>query len=73
LGNGSSGVPARRNMNWSLALLTTNIGVVGTPQMLFTNSITTTHVNKITDWPLTNSMLAKRYKSANVVNPKGGY
>jgi hypothetical protein len=73
LGSGSSGVSARRNMNWSLALLTTTIRVVGTPQMVFTNSIMTTHVNKTTDWPLTSSMLARRYISANVMNPKGGY
>jgi hypothetical protein len=41
--------------------------------MVFTNLITTTHVNKTTNWPLMNSMVARRYRSANVMNPRGGY
>jgi hypothetical protein len=49
LGSGSSGVSARRNLSRSSALLITTTGVVGTPQMVFTNLITTTHVNKTTN------------------------
>ncbi len=49
LGSGSSGVSARRNLNQSLTLLTTTIGVVGTPQIVFINMITTIHVNKATN------------------------
>jgi hypothetical protein len=33
----------------------------------------TTHVNRTAYWPLMNSMVVGRYKSANVTNMKGGY
>ncbi len=33
----------------------------------------TIHVNRTTNRPLMNSMAAGGYKSANVVNPEGGY
>jgi hypothetical protein len=33
----------------------------------------TTHVNGTAYWPLMNSMVVGRYKSANVTNMKGGY
>ncbi len=46
LGNGSSGVLARRKLNGSLTLPTTTTRVVGTPQMVFINLIMTTHVNR---------------------------
>jgi hypothetical protein len=46
LGSGLGGVSIIRNLNQSLALLAI-IGVVGIPQMVFTNPIMTTHVNKI--------------------------
>jgi len=49
LGNISSGVLVVRNLNRSLALPTTISRVVCTPQMVFTNPITTTHVNKTID------------------------
>ncbi len=45
--------------------------VVGTPQMVFTNSIMTIHVNKITKWPPMSSIVVRRYKSINVTNPIG--
>jgi hypothetical protein len=48
LGNGSSGVSARRNLSQSLALPIATTRVVGTPQMVFTDSIMTTHVNMTT-------------------------
>jgi hypothetical protein len=66
LGNGLSGVLVVRNLSQSLVLLAITTRVVGTPQMVFINPITTTHVNRIADQPLMNSMAAKRYRSANV-------
>jgi hypothetical protein len=47
--------------------------IIGTPQMVFTNSITTTHVNRIANRPLMNSMVAGGHRSANAANLKGGY
>ncbi len=41
--------------------------------MVFTNSIMTTHVNKTIDRPLMSSMAIGRYRSANVVNLRGGH
>jgi hypothetical protein len=40
--------------------------------MVFTNLIMT-NVNRTIDWPLMNSMVARGYKSEDVVNPRGGY
>jgi hypothetical protein len=45
LGHGSSEVSMGRNLSRNLGIPTTNTGVVGTPQMVFTNQIMTTHVN----------------------------
>jgi hypothetical protein len=56
-----------------LALPAAIIGVVGIPQMVFTNPIMTTHVNKIVDRPLMSSIATGRYKSVDVVHLKGGY
>jgi hypothetical protein len=72
LGHGLGGVSVGKNLNWSSTLPTTTIGVVGTPQMVFTNLIMT-NVNRTIDWPLMNPMVVRGYKSANVVNPRGGY
>ncbi len=48
LGHGSCEFLARRNLNRNSGLLVTKIGIVGTPQMVFTNPIMTktlgTHV-----------------------------
>jgi hypothetical protein len=41
--------------------------------MVFTNPITTIHVNRTTDRPLMNSMVAGGYKNAYATNPRGGY
>jgi hypothetical protein len=41
--------------------------------MVFTNSIMTTHVNKIANQPLMNSRTTGSYKNTNVRNPRGGY
>jgi hypothetical protein len=46
LSSGLDGILEGRNLSQSLALPTTNIGVVGTPQMVFTNMIVTTHVKR---------------------------
>ncbi len=47
LGNGSGGVSVARNLSQSLGPPIATTGVVGTPHMVFTNLIMTTHVNKI--------------------------
>ncbi len=49
LGSGSGGVLVGRNMNRSLVLPSTTTKVVSIPQMVFINSITTTHGNRIVD------------------------
>ncbi len=41
--------------------------------MVFTNLIMTTHVNRIIDQPLMNSMAIRRYKNVDLTNLKGGY
>jgi hypothetical protein len=56
-----------------LALPTSITKVVGILQMVFTNPIMTTHVNKITNQLLMNSMVVGRYKIVDVMNPRGGY
>ncbi len=49
LGSGLGGILARKKLSGSSALPTTTIRVVGTPQMVFTNLIMTTHVNRTTN------------------------
>jgi hypothetical protein len=56
LEGGSDGFLTRRNLNRSSRLLASNTRVVGTPQMVFTNPIMTTHVNKIVDQLLMSSI-----------------
>jgi hypothetical protein len=73
LGSGSSGISTVRNLNQSLALPIHTIGVVGIPQIVFTNLLTITHMNKTTDRPLMSSMVIGGCKSTNVVHPRGGY
>jgi len=73
LDSGSSGVSTRRNLSRSFALSITTIRVVRTPQIMFTNLIITTHVNKITDRPPMNSMATRRCKNADATNPRKGY
>jgi hypothetical protein len=58
---------ARKKLSGNLTLLTTSIEVIGTPQMVFTNLVMTTHVNRTIDRPSMNSTTIKGYKSANVV------
>jgi hypothetical protein len=70
---GLDGVSVRRNFNRSSRTLVTNIGVVGTSQMVFTNLIMTIHVNRIIDRPSMSSIVAKGYISTYVRNPRRGY
>jgi hypothetical protein len=53
--------------------LPTTIRVVGTPQMVFTNLIMITHVNRTANWPPMSSMAIGGYKSVDVTNPRVGY
>jgi hypothetical protein len=73
LGHGSNGFSTGRNLNRSLRLPTISIGVVGTPQMVFTNQIMTTHVHKTTNRPWINSIAIRGYKNINAKDPKGGH
>jgi hypothetical protein len=73
LGDGSGGVLARRKLNESTTLPIATTRVVRTPQMMFTNPIMITHVNRTTNQPLMSSMAVGGCISANVANPKGGY
>jgi hypothetical protein len=72
LGLGLGRISTRRNLNWSSGLAIT-IGVVGTPHMVFTNSIMITHVNKIAYQPLMNSMAIGRYINTNAKIPRRRY
>jgi len=49
LGSGLGGILARKKLSGSSALPTTTTRVVGMPQMVFTNPIMTTHVNRTTN------------------------
>jgi hypothetical protein len=73
LGSRSSGVLVVRNLGRSLALPTAITKVIGTPQMVFTNLITTIHVNRTANQTLMNSMDVGGYRSADVANPRKGY
>jgi hypothetical protein len=73
LGSGLGGVLAARNLNQSLTLPIVITRVVGKLHMVLTNPITTIHVNKIVDRPPVSSMAIGGYKSADVMNPRGGY
>jgi hypothetical protein len=64
---------ARRKLNGSTTLLTITTRVVGTLEMVFTNPIMTTHVNRIIDQPQMSSTAIGRYKSVDVTNLRGGY
>jgi hypothetical protein len=59
LGGGLGGVLVGRNLSWSSTLPTSTIGIVETPQIVFTNLIMTTHVNRIADRPSMGSMVVR--------------
>jgi hypothetical protein len=63
-------VSIRRNLNRSLKILSTTTKVVGTPQMVFTNSIMFTHVKKTTNQQPVNLVAVGGYKSTNAKNPQ---
>ncbi len=71
LGHGLGKVSVGRNLSRSLGILTTTIKVVGTPQMVFTNPIMTTHVT--TDEPSRSSIVTRGYISTYVENLRRGY
>ncbi len=62
-----------RNFNENSRLPIIIIGIVGTPQMVFTSPIMIIHVNKTTYQPLMSSMIVGRYKNTYVENRKRGY
>ncbi len=73
LGSGSSVVLEGHNLSGSTTLPIATTRVVGTPQMVFTNPIMITHVNRTTNQPLMSSMVVGGYESVDVMYPKGGY
>jgi len=73
LGSRSNGILARRNLSQSSMLLTTTTRVVGIPQMVFINPITTSHGNMTVDQPLMSSMIVGGRRSANVMHSRGRY
>ncbi len=73
LGSGSNGILARRKLNGNLTLPTSTIRVVGILQMVFTNSIMITHVNRTVDQPPMSSMAIGGYRNVDSRNPKRGY
>jgi hypothetical protein len=73
LDSGSNGVLVGRKLNGSTTLPIVVIGVVGTPWMVFTNSIMITLVNRIVDRPSTSSMATKGNRSVDAMNSKGRY
>jgi hypothetical protein len=46
LDSGLGGDSTKRNLNWNMTLPTIIIGVIGTPQTVFTNLIMISHVNR---------------------------
>ncbi len=62
---GPKGVLAGRNLSKNLGIPVA-IGVVGTPQMVFTNPITTIYENKTIDQPLMNSITIGGYKKTKL-------
>ncbi len=57
----------------NLALPTTTTRVVGIPQMVFTNPITSIHGNRITHRPLMSLIAIRGCKSVDIVHSRGGY
>jgi hypothetical protein len=60
-------------LSQSLTLPTTTTRVVGIPWMMFTNPITTIHVNRTANRPPMSSMAIGGCKSVDVVHLKGGH
>jgi hypothetical protein len=54
------------NRNTTLSIIT--IGVVGTPQMVFTNPIMIIDVNRNLSRPAMSSMVVGRYKNVDATN-----
>jgi hypothetical protein len=73
LGSGLGGILAKRNLNRSSTLPIIITRVVGTFQMVFTNLVMTTHVNRTPNRPPMISMATRGYRSVNVMNLRRGY
>jgi hypothetical protein len=70
LGHGLGTVMIGRNLSQSSGRPIVIITVIGTHQMVSTNLIMITHVNRITNQPPMNSMVVGRYINKNVENRK---
>ncbi len=68
LGNKLSGILAKTNLNRNTTLPIITIGVVATPQMVFTNPIMIIHVNRNLSRPLMSSMVVGGYKNVDATN-----
>jgi hypothetical protein len=73
LGSESGGVSIIKNLSPSSTLPTTIIGVVCTPQMVFTNSVMTIHVNRTANRPSMSSKAIGRNRRVDATNLGGGY
>jgi len=62
-----------KEIEWDFALPIATTRVVKALQMVFTNPIMITHVNRTTNGPPMNSMVVGGYKNVDAVNPIGGY
>jgi len=70
LGNKLNGISAKRNLNENTTLPIITIGVVGTPQMVFTNPIMIIHVNRNLSRPRMSSMVVGGYKNVDATNSR---
>jgi hypothetical protein len=73
LGSKLSGVSTIRNLSQSSAPPIATTRVIGILQMVFTNLIMTTHVNRTLNRALTSFMVAGGCKSIDAMHPSGGY
>jgi hypothetical protein len=68
LGNELSGISTKKILNRNTTLPIVTMGVVGTPQMVFTNPIMIIHVNRNLSRPPMSSMVVGRYKNVDATN-----
>ncbi len=68
LDNKLSGISTKKNLNRNTTLPIITIGVVGTPQMVFTNPIMIIHVNRNLSQPPMSSMVVGGYKNVDATN-----
>jgi len=68
LGNELGGISTKKNLNQNTTLPIITIGVVGTPQMVFTNPIMIIHVNRNLSRPPMSLMVVGGYKNVDATN-----